>query len=330
MAKLTLAIAALAAFALVACGDGGGGAAELEARVAKLETELAAERAEREERIQLAESWTPTSTPNPAPTWTPTPTPKPSATWTPTPTPKPAPAGQVSDDCAFAIRQNMGRSNPMLAEEALRANPAALTDDDRRRWFGATGYWRECRELWSLPAADAPDKRNADWQGACFSELTYSAVESYRNQFLQDGYYYRLPIEHQGERYAGGGLQSRQQSDGDQWGETLDGWRYWNAEDENPYLLAMAILESENPSEEDVFALKRLGQSVFESACRLWRPQLETDWNGDMRIGNIWIPVPPPSPSYTPVPTPSPTPAGYERDLTTPDEAQVKTYQSAR
>lgn len=326
MAKLMLILAAIAVFTLVACGDGG--AAELEARVANLETELAVERAEREEETKLAESWTPTSTPQPAPTWTPTPTPQPAPTWTPTPTPAPAHAGRISDDCAFEIRSKMGQSNPMLAQEALRANPAALTDDDRRRWFGALGYWHECRELWSLPAADAPDKRNADWQGACFSELTHSAVSAYREQWLQDGYYFRLPIERQGERYDGGGLQSRQRSEGDQWGEALDGWRYWNGENENPYLLAMAILESENPSEEDALALRRLGQ--MGDSCGNWRTQLQTEWNGDARFGGLWIPVPPPSPSYTPVPTPSPTPVGYKRDLTTPDEAQIETYQAAR
>ena len=262
------------------------------------------------EVLPPAATWTPTPTPAPAATWTPTPTPEPAATWTPTPEPRAAatwtPTPEPSDvaislECEFAMRS--WDSEPLLALRALEANPDYLTDAERGLWRKYLGgdYAKACLELWSQPAAVAPDKRNADFEGACYHTLTRTAVEAYRNEYLSGGEYYQREV-------------------GDGSGAV------WNDTDENPGLLAMLMLslpyapvDSDTWDEAAHSGLLRFLSSLYDGEnCRLWYPQID---------GDRWYPVIDESPALnpygTPYPKPTPTPDGYRRGLTTPDETQI-------
>ena len=256
-----------------------------------------------------AATWTPTPTPEPAATWTPTPTPEPAATWTPTPEPRAAgtwtlptepPNRAISLECEFAMRS--WNSQPLLALRALEANPNDLTDEERGLWRKYLGgdYAKACAGLWSEPAVDAPNKRNADFEGACYHGLTRAAVEAYRNEWLSDGEYYQ-----------------REVGDG--------GGAVWNDTDENPGLLAMHMLGLPYAPAEAWDAAAHSGLLHFLNTlydgenCRFWYPQID---------GDRWYPVidetPSRNPYGTPYPKPTPTPAGYQRGLITPDEAQIE------
>ena len=230
-----------------------------------------------------------------AETWTPTPTPAPAATWTPTP--KPAKRA-ISLECEFAMRS--WDNAPLLAVRALDTNPADLTDEERGLWRKYLGgdYAKACAELWSVPAVDAPDKRNDAFAGACHHALTRSAVEAYRSEWLESGEYYQREVD------------------------DVSG-AVWNAPDENPGLLAMLMLDlpyapAASWDESAHSGLLRYLANSEREECRLWYPQID---------GDRWYPVndltPQRNPYGTPYPKPTPTPPGYERGLTAPDEAQI-------
>ena len=191
-------------------------------------------------------------------------------------------------------------NQPLLAIRALETNPADLTDAERGLWRKYLGgdYAKACAELWSEPAADAPDKRNEAFAGACHHALTRSAVEAYRSEWLESGEYY-------------------QREAGDVSGAV------WNAPDENPGLLAMLMLDlpyapAASWDESAHSGLLRYLANGEREECRLWYPQID---------GDRWYPVidrtPQRNPYGTPYPKPTPTPAGYERGLTAPDETQI-------
>lgn len=238
--------------------------------------------------VSAAATWTPTPTPEPAATWTPTPTPEPAATWTPTPAPEPAANASVSDVCEFAIMDALS-DKPLLATKALETNPAALTDRERALWLDAVGEWEDCAELWSQPAEDAPNKRNDQFAGECYHELTRAAVEMYRDQWLNGGEYYQFDL--------GDGSDSA-----------------WNDASQNPGLLAMEMLAAPYDPAADWRGLTRF-LSDYAGVCERWYPQIFTGrWTSTL------------DEARTPYPTPTPTPSGYRRDLTMPDAVQLQSY----